>query len=74
LALGWKILLQQRDQRNSEKDQEAEVKSATMEKDADCTVPIKSGQAVGARGFLTSTKVTLIIFTWKACFVLGLIF
>ncbi|OQP65126.1 hypothetical protein A4R26_15605 [Niastella populi] len=41
------------------------------EKDADCRFPLKAGQAVGDFYF---EQTYLIIFSWKACFVQGLIF
>jgi hypothetical protein len=43
LASRWKILYQQRDQRNEEKK---------IERDADSRLPLKAGQAVGAGGSL----------------------
>jgi len=58
LAPRWKILYQQRDQQKSEREKEQEAESAMMVKDADCRLPLKAGQAVGARGILFSIVTT----------------
>jgi hypothetical protein len=72
LASNWKILYQQRNQRNAAREQEQEVKRAMMEKEADCRLPLKAGQAVGAWGISYFDCNYITIFTWKACFVQGL--
>jgi hypothetical protein len=57
----------------SEREQEQGPDNGMMERDADCRLSLKAGQAVGAGdSFFDCNYIN--IFTWKACFVQGLNF